>query len=341
MPLALAAAPIWCAGCAMPDVGSATTEEPMSPRRRSSVPSRRKGGKPKPRPRPPAEGDVPEYLRRLGISPRKALGQHFLIDEFVLGDIARALEPAAGEVVLEIGAGPGALTEELMSLGVPVVAVELDEELAAATRARLVEHDHLEIVAADILEWDPEELLEEAGMAPPYVACGNLPYYITQPIVRKLLEAEAPPRRIVVMVQREVGQRMVGGPGRESLLSMSVQLYGAARVLFEVPPSAFWPPPKVHSAVVRIDLFPRPAVDLGDDEIEAFFHLLRAGFAQPRKQIHNVLPEVLGLPHGAIEAAIIAAGLDPVSRAQHLALGDWERLYVMLRERHPEALVVE
>ncbi len=314
----------------------------MAPRRRSSVPSRRRGGKPKPRtPASDAPVGVPEYLKRLGITPRKALGQHFLIDEFVLGDIARACQPAAGEVVLEIGAGPGALTEELVTLGAPVVAIELDEELSAGTRERLQAHTNLEVIAADILEWEPDELLMEAGHAPPYVACGNLPYYITQPIVRRLLEAEAPPRRIVVMVQREVAQRMVGGPGRESLLSMSVQMYSVASILFEVPPTAFWPPPKVHSAVVAMDLRAQPAVDLPPEEIEVLFHLLRAGFAQPRKQIHNVIPDVLGVPHDVLLGAIEAAEIDPVSRAQHLSLADWERLYQVLKQRHPEALVVE
>src|SRR5690606_6425363 len=108
-----------------------------------------------------------------------------------------------------------------------------------------------------------------------------------------------------------------------------------------VPPSAFWPPPKVYSAVVAMDRLPAPAVGLPSEEIEVLFHLLRAGFAQPRKQIHNVLPDVLGLPHDDLAAAIEAAGIDPAARAQHLALEDWERLYRVLRERFPGALVVE
>jgi 16S rRNA (adenine1518-N6/adenine1519-N6)-dimethyltransferase len=134
---------------------------------------------------------------------------------------------------------------------------------------------------------------------------------------------------------------MVGGEGRESLLSMSVQMYSRATILFEVPPTAFWPPPKVHSAVVAMDRLPQPPVELPSEEIEVLFHLLRAGFAQPRKQIHNVLPGVLGLPPDDIAAALEGAGIDPVARAQHLSLADWERLYGALRERFPGALVVE
>lgn len=283
---------------------------------------------------------MPDYLRRLGVAPRKALGQHFLVDEFILHDIAEAAAPTAEDVVLEIGAGPGGLTEELAKRGATVVAVEIDEELAGGTRARLAGYEHLHVLAADILDFEPIELLEEAGVEPPYIAVGNLPYYITQPIVRRLLESEPAPTRIVVLVQREVAQRMVGGPGRESLLSLSVKVYGEPRLLFDVPASAFWPPPKVQSAVVEIARLPRPAVDLPPEELSRFFHVLRAGFAQPRKQIHNVFPEELGLEPGQVREVIESVGIDPIARAQHLALADWERLYRAFAERYPEALDV-
>ena len=288
--------------------------------------------------------DMPDYLRRLGVAPRKALGQHFLIDELILHDIAEAAALTPDDVVLEIGAGPGGLTEELAKRGATVVAVEIDEELAAATRARLCAYDRLHVLAADILDFAPGELLHEAGVAPSdarYVAVGNLPYYITQPIVRRLLESDPAPARIVVLVQREVAQRMVGGPGHESLLSLSVKVYGVPRLLFDVPSTAFWPPPKVQSAVVEITRLDRPAVDLPPEELAVFFHLLRAGFAQPRKQIHNVFPEELGLEPPQVREVIESVGLDPVARAQHLDLADWERLYHAFRERYPDALDVE
>ena len=284
---------------------------------------------------------MPEYLKRLGLAPRKALGQHFLADEMILSDIAAACGVGAGDTVLEIGAGPGGLTEELAKTGANVVAVEIDEELAASTRARLAAHPRLQMLAADVLDFAPIELLREAGADAPYVAVGNLPYYITQPIVRRLLESTPRPLRIVVLVQREVGQRMVGGPGHASLLSLSVEVYGTARLCFEVPARAFWPPPKVQSVLVEIVCRERPAIDLPPAELEAFFHLLRAGFAQPRKQIHNVFPEELGIPPEAFHATLVAAGLDPVARAQHLALADWERLYRLVAVRHPGALDVK
>lgn len=300
----------------------------MSPRRR---PSARRTHEQAPQ--------LPEYLRRLGVQPRKALGQHFLVDQFVLSDIADACTPLHGETVLEIGAGPGGLTEELIARAPRVVAVELDEDLAALTRERL-DAPGLTVIAADVLDFTPAELLEEGGASAPYIAVGNLPYYITQPIVRRLLEAEIPPVRIVVMVQREVSRRIVGGQGRESMLSMSVKVYGEPRLLFDVPSSAFWPEPKVQSAVIAIESRPAPAVDLPREQLEVFFHLLRAGFASARKQLHNALTGPLGLSDGEVTEALRAASIDPVLRAQHLQLEDWERLYHVLVERHPEAMVL-
>ncbi|MEX2373471.1 MAG: rRNA adenine dimethyltransferase family protein, partial [Dehalococcoidia bacterium] len=169
---------------------------------------------------------------------------------------------------------------------------------------------------------------------------GNLPYYITQPIVRKLLEADPAPERIVILVQREVALRMVGGAGKESLLSMSVKMYGEPRLLFPVPRQAFWPPPKVQSAVIEIERFTRPALDMPPGEITAFFHIVRAGFAQPRKQLHNSMVDESGLPHDAILAMIEAAGIDPAARPQHLSLLDWERLYREFQARFPGELDV-
>ena len=284
--------------------------------------------------------DLPEYLRRLGVPPRRALGQHFLIDEFILARIADACAFTPGETALEIGAGPGGLTEELLTRAERVVAVELDEELAALTRERLIAYDQLTVLAADVLDFTPLELLAEAGAAAPYVAVGNVPYYITQPIIRRLLESDPAPERIIVMVQREVARRIVGGDGQESLLSMSVKCYGEPRALFDVSADAFWPPPKVQSAVIAIDRRVRPAVDLAGDDLLTFFELLRAGFSAPRKQLHNALPGALGLSDAEITATLESVALDPALRAQHLRLSDWERLFHALSARHPDALHV-
>ena len=189
-----------------------------------------------------------------------------------------------------------------------------------------------------MLDFEAEELLSEAGAGPPYVAVGNLPYYITQPVLRRLLEAAEPPRRIVVLVQRELAHRIVGGRRRESLLSLLTRLYGEAEVVLELPPSAFWPEPRVHSALVRVERSPTPALELAAGEREALVSLLRAGFSAPRKQLHNVLPPALGLPADVVRAALEETAIEPSLRAQHLGLADWDRLLRLLLERHPRAL---
>jgi 16S rRNA (adenine1518-N6/adenine1519-N6)-dimethyltransferase len=284
------------------------------------------------------EAALPEYLRRMGLTPRKALGQHFLIDEFALTSIADACGLHEDSTVFEIGCGPGGLTEELAKRAGRVVAVEIDEELAALARSRLAGHPGVCVIAADILDFTPEELLAECELKPPYVACGNLPYYITQPIVRRLLEAEMPPTHIIVMVQREVARRLVGGEGQESLLSMSVRCYGNAEIVLDLPASAFWPEPKVRSSVIRIERLPDPLVPAAN--VDRFFNLLRAGFAEPRKQLHNTLRRAFDLSADEITWLLKNAQIDPTLRAQHVGFEDWQRLYDLVEGRHAEVLDV-
>lgn len=294
-----------------------------------------------PRPSAAQTPELPPYLRNLGVTVRKALGQHFLANEFLLADIAAACRLTPTDTVLEIGAGPGGLTEELARRAGCVVAVELDEELVALTRERLGErYPGLRIVAADVLEHSPIELLAEGGASAPYVATGNLPYYITQPVVRRLIDADPPPERIVVLVQREVAHRMVGGPGHESVLSLAIRCYGEASLLFDVPPTAFWPPPRVHSAVVRIERSATLPVDLLPEQLPRLMNLMRASFAEPRKQMHNSMGTSLGIGDAAAIAALRAAAIDPAARAQHLLMADWERLFRVVEAAHPEVLDV-
>ncbi len=303
--------------------------------RRRSRPGAQRG-----RPRGDEPPSPPEFLRRLGVSPRKSLGQHFLVDELLLARIADACELGPEDTVVEVGAGAGGLSLELAKRAGTLVAVEIDEELAALARGQLEGRERACVIAADVLDLSPEELLAECGAAAPYVLVGNLPYYITQPVVRRFLEADEPPQRIIVLVQREVARRIVGGAGKESLLSLSVKTYGTPEALFDVPSSAFWPEPKVQSAVLRIERLPRPAVELPPEALARFFLLLRAGFAEPRKQLHNSLRSSLGLSRNEVQALLLATGIDPELRAQHLVLDDWQRLYAQVEQRHAESLDV-
>jgi 16S rRNA (adenine1518-N6/adenine1519-N6)-dimethyltransferase len=236
---------------------------------------------------------------------------------------AAALSPE--DTVVEVGAGLGVLTEQLARRAGRVVAVEVDEGLHGYLRRRFESHPNLALVNADIRSLTPSRLLAAAGAQAPYLVVANLPFYIAAPVLRHFLEASEPPSRLVVMVQKEVAESIVAGPGRQSLLGLSVQLYASPRLLFTVPPSAFYPPPKVHSAVLRIDVRETPAVTV--DDRQRFFRFLRAGFSAPRKQLRNALSHALTLDPAAVASLLTGAGVDPRLRAQALGLEEWAALY--------------
>ena len=293
-----------------------TAEKPAALRRakrhRPATSSRRRRG-----PRAPRE------LREAGVPARKALGQHFLTSARILCRIADAAEPASDETVIEIGAGLGGLTAELASRARRVIAIELDEALADYLRGRFA-GTNVVVVQGDALALRPADLLAQAGASAPYIVAGNLPYNIAQPLLRHYLEAQPKPARLVVMVQAEVAASIVAKPGEMSLLGVSVQLYGEPRLLFRVPPSAFYPPPKVRSAVVRIDV--APALRAPEDDVEAFFHVVRAGFGTKRKQLRNALAHGLRIDTTTAAELLAVAGIDPTLRPQALPLKAWAAL---------------
>ncbi len=227
------------------------------------------------------------------------------------------------ETIIEIGAGLGALTEELAQRAARVIAIELDDALAARLAARFA-GTNVTAVHGDALKLDAASLLARAGGAPPYVVAGNLPYAVAQPLLRHYLEAAPRPERLAVMVQAEVAESIVARPGEMSLLSLAVQLYGEPRLLFRVPPSAFYPPPKVRSAVVRIDVAERLRADVED--VDAFFEVARAGFSTRRKQLRNALSNGLALTTARASELLAAAGIDATKRAQELSLDEWAAL---------------
>ena len=259
------------------------------------------------------------------IRPRKSLGQHFLTDRRVLQRILAAASLSPADTVIEVGAGKGVLTQALASAAGRVIAVEIDEGLCAHLRRRLETHPNVEPICGDILSLPPDELLAHAQASPPYVVVANLPYYIASAVLRHFLESSRPPSKMIVMVQAEVAQSIAAPPGRMSLLSVGVQFYAQARVLFYVPPRAFQPPPKVRSAVIRLDVRPEPAVAV--DDRQAFFQLVQAGFAAPRKQLRNALALGLSIEPSAAQRLLDAADIDPTRRAQTLSLDEWGCLY--------------
>lgn len=262
-------------------------------------------------------------LQKYNLRPRKGLGQNFLTDPVHLARIVEAAGLAASDTVLEIGPGPGALTRLLLEAAGRVVAVELDPELVALLRQELGHFDNLTVVEANILETDLAGLLHPAPGVPAYKVVANLPYYITSAVLRRLLEADPRPERLVVTVQKEVAQRIVAGPGEMSLLAVSVQFYGRPELVHHIPAGAFYPPPKVDSAVVRIDTYDRPAVAVTD--IDKFFRVVKAGFSQKRKQLKNSLA-ALPVSAAQVAAALAQAGIDPTRRAETLSLAEWSKL---------------
>ncbi|HID86753.1 MAG TPA: 16S rRNA (adenine(1518)-N(6)/adenine(1519)-N(6))-dimethyltransferase RsmA [Anaerolineae bacterium] len=265
--------------------------------------------------------DVRALLREYDIRPSKGLGQHFMVDRRALERIVEAAELEPEDTVLEIGPGLGTLTQALAERAGRVVAVELDERMVEILSRTLGDRPSVEIVRGDILELDPAELV--GGVR--YKVVANLPYYITSAVLRHLLEARVKPQLVVVTVQKEVAERLVARPGQMSLLSVSVQFYGRPRLVARIPAGAFYPAPKVTSAVVRIDLHERPPVEVED--VDRFFGIVRAGFAQRRKQLRNALAQGLGMRPEAVAEALNRCGIDPTRRAQTLSVEEWGRIY--------------
>lgn len=279
-----------------------------------------------------------ELIRRYQLNPKRSLAQNFLTDQTHLAHIAAAAELVATDTVLEIGPGLGSLTQHLAAQAGRVVAVELDNRLIELLREQFANQPHVQIIHGDILELDPGSLVQnvaEATLATlptsdsllptSYKVVANLPYYITSAVLRHLLEAASKPTRIVVLVQKEVAERICAQPGDLSLLAVSVQYYARPTLVHRVPASAFYPPPKVDSAVLRLDVLPTPAV--ADIAPEAFFRIVRAGFSQKRKQLANTLSAGLHIPKPALVATLEKLGIDPKRRAETLTLAEWGVLY--------------
>jgi len=269
-------------------------------------------------------------LRHFDLRARKGLGQHFLIDGEVLELIASAAELTPADVIVEVGPGLGALTKELARQAGWVISIELDTKLAALLKQTLASFDNITIINEDILQVEPATLLEEQKDRFPqainsYKVVANLPYYITSPVLRHFLEASIKPQIMLVMVQKEVAEAIAARPGQMSLLSVSVQFYGEPRIISNVPAQSFYPAPEVDSAILRIDLYPQPAVAVTDEG--SFFELVRAGFTAPRKQISNSLTQGLGLSKGEVLSLLERASIVPRRRAETLTLGEWAQLW--------------
>ncbi len=270
---------------------------------------------------PPAGG-----FGRGGLPPRrKSLGQHFLSDQRVLSRIADAVQPHAGETVVEIGPGAGALTDMLADRVERLVAVEVDRALVPILRERYAGRDHVSIVEADALSVPLGEL---AGG--PFVLVGNVPYYITTPLIFHALENPRP-RHAVYLIQREVADRLAAAPGSDAYGALTVNVGSVADVemLFRVPPSAFRPPPKVESAVVRIT--PRAEGALPREEEDAFRSMVQRAFGMRRKQMRRVVRGLKPLDAEQADTLLGSAGIEPTVRPEVLSLEQFVALWRAMR----------
>ena len=265
--------------------------------------------------------NVNALLRKYGLRPKKGLGQNFLSDPAILKKVVRAGGISGDEAVLEIGPGLGTLTRELAMAAKRVVAVEIDENMFGPLGEVLADADNVRLVQGDILGQDIADLMSAPE---PYVVIANIPYYITSAILRYLLESGHPPRRLALTVQREVGERICADPPAMSLLALSVQVYGEPKVTVRIPAGAFFPPPKVDSVVVELEVYSEPLIPR--ESLDLFFRLAKAGFSQKRKTLRNSLSAGMQWEKEQTETVLLQAGVDPQRRAETLALVEWMRV---------------
>lgn len=249
------------------------------------------------------------------VAPKKSLGQHWLRDRFVLASIADDANIKSTDTVLEIGPGLGTLTSELLRRASKVIAVELDQDLAHKLPGQFP-GKNLEVVNQDILDFDLNVLPKD------YVVVANVPYYITSKIIQLLMTAKNRPRTVVLLIQKEVAERLAAKPGDLSILAISAQIYSDVSLGMMVPRELFTPPPKVDSQVVILNTRSEPIVL---NEV-AFFRVVKAGFSAKRKKLRSSLSGGLGVSKIKAEEYLRFAGISPDSRAEDLEISDWLKL---------------
>ena len=265
-------------------------------------------------------GVIKELFERHGFSFTKSLGQNFLVNPSVCPRIAEMGGARSGVCALEIGTGVGVLTKELAKRCSKVVAVEIDTSLKPILEETLADYDNVEIVFADVMETDLAALLAEKAAGMEVVVCANLPYYITSPVIMRVLESRLPVSAMTVMVQKEAADRICARPGTRDCgaISCAVSYYSKPELLFKVGRGSFMPSPNVDSAVIRLDI--KPHSGRSEQWERLMFRIIRSSFSQRRKQIANPLSGELGIPKQELSAMMEACGIKPTARAEELTL---------------------
>lgn len=259
-------------------------------------------------------------LKKYSIRPKKSLGQNFLVEPAGLRKVLTAAELQGDEQVLEIGAGLGSLTVLLAQNAKEVLAIEIDQKLFPALQEALAPYANVKTIHDDILNLDLDGLLHDQD----FVVVANIPYYITSAIIRKLLEANKRPSRMILTIQKEVAERIIARDGKMSLLALSVQVYGKPDLVATIPAGAFFPAPDVDSAVLKLTLYEKPLIQ--EQNLDLFFKLAQAGFSQKRKTLRNSLASGLSISSQQAEKILADAQLESNRRAETLNLEEWNRL---------------
>jgi 16S rRNA (adenine1518-N6/adenine1519-N6)-dimethyltransferase len=261
------------------------------------------------------------------VRPREQLGQNFLIDSDALNSVVSAAALQTGTQVLEIGPGIGTLTLALAETGADVVALELDTTMARISSERTSGFSNVRVVQGNVLHANLADVLD---VTRDFKVVANIPYYITAPILRLFLEGRHRPSAMVLMVQREVGERLAAKPGKMSALSVFAQAYAQVDIVRQVPATSFLPPPEVASAILRLRVHDNPPIPV--DELPYLFSVVKAGFGSKRKMIHNSLDRGLPNPGTVIDEALLGAGIERTRRAETLSLVEWRSLARALRQ---------
>ena len=263
---------------------------------------------------------IKDLCQRYGFSLQKGYGQNFIVNAGICPKIAEHAEIDENCGVIEIGTGIGVLTKELALRAKKVVAIEIDTKLLPLLEETLADFDNIKIINRDVLEVDLNALIKEEFGDMPVMVCANLPYYITSPIIMKLLEDRIPVENITVMVQKEAAQRICAKEKSRDAgaISLAVNYYAQPTVCFNVSPGSFFPPPKVTSSVIRLDICKNPKVNPQDEK--KMFRLIRAAFTQRRKTFVNSTSATLGISKAAIEAALEQIGEKPMVRPEQMTL---------------------
>lgn len=271
--------------------------------------------------------EVKKQLFQSHTVAKKWLGQHFLIEPKILGEILSAAEITSADNVLEIGSGLGVITEHLVKYAGFVFAVEIDNKLARQLKRRFGNIKNIKIINDDILKLDPSQFLEGNRT---YKVVANLPYNITSPVLNYFIEAPIKPRLMVIMVQKEVAEAIVAFPGKLSVLTISMQMFASARIIAKVPAEYFYPKPKVGSAILRIEFLQKPQVEVDNQKL--FLETVRKGFRAPRKQLRNSLSLGMKLRAEDISSILHKANINIELRPEDLTLQDWQKIYQVMQQ---------